>query len=83
MAGVMARFDIADDECLGSVNWRKEASPDDASFPEGWNTLYAQARGRRYRAPLRGSGCWEHQCAHRMACSFSAVATYPALPPCL
>lgn len=51
---VMARFDIANDECLGSVNWRKEASPNDASFPEGWNTLYAQARGSRYRAPAAG-----------------------------
>ena len=51
---VMARFDVANDECAGSVSWRKEASPDDASFPEGWNTLYAQAKGSRYRAPAAG-----------------------------
>jgi|GEM_PF-6694258 len=51
---VMARLDVGNDECGGSVSWRKEARPDDASFTEGWNTLYAQAKGSRYRAP--GSG---------------------------
>jgi hypothetical protein len=51
---VMARLNVANDECAGLVSWRKEASPDDAAFPEGWNTLYAQARGSRYRAPASG-----------------------------
>jgi len=71
---VMARFDVADDECAGSVSWRKEASPDDAAFPEGWTRFTLKPRAVVIAHLPPASGCWEHQCARRMACLSSRLA---------